>query len=328
MAPLTLPLLQISMPTPWPAVGPVHAYLVRQDPITLIDTGLHDEASRAALVDGLARHGLTLRDIKRVLLTHAHIDHYGQAGWVAAEAGARVWLHPDEAAKLSTPDWWLEGRRQVLTDAGVPAESQALMHEVWQRGRSTQTFPLTEWELLAPGQRFEFESGVLEAVHLPGHALGHTGYWEAATGTLVGGDHLLVGVTPNPVMEPVPAGHPAAAPHAPGRALTLGQFRGALDRVAAMPVQRVLPGHGEVITDHRTVVRGYQERHERRLGRMWERLQEPVTPYALCRELYPRVREWDIFLALSEVAAHLDLLVARGRAVVEPGAEGWRYRAV
>jgi glyoxylase-like metal-dependent hydrolase (beta-lactamase superfamily II) len=318
--------MQISLPTPWPAVGPVHVYLVRQDPLTLIDTGVNTEASRAALEAGLAQAGLTVKDIKRVLLTHAHVDHCGQAGWVMAEAGAEVWLHPDETGKADMPDWWRQGRNHALNEAGVPAETQALMHEVWRKGRH-MWLPMQGWRALAPGQRFEFEHGVLEAVHLPGHALGHTGFWESESGTLVGGDHLLVGVTPNPIMEPVPAGHPAAAAHAPGRALTLGMFLQALDRVADMQVARVAPGHGETITDHRQVARNYQERHERRLGRMLGRLAEPTTPYALCRELYPRVKEWDVFLALSEVLAHLDVLVDRGRAVVSPSEDGGRYQS-
>jgi len=77
----------------------VHVYVIRQDPVTLIDTGVDIPESREALIDGLKQHGLTARDIRRVLLTHAHVDHMGLAAWVREESGAEIWLHPDEAGK-------------------------------------------------------------------------------------------------------------------------------------------------------------------------------------------------------------------------------------
>ncbi|MDB4893930.1 MAG: hypothetical protein JWN15_192 [Firmicutes bacterium] len=317
----SLPIFTISLPTPWPAVGPVHAYLVRQDPITLIDTGMNNAESREALLVGLRAAGVGLSDIKRILLTHAHRDHCGQAGWVQEQTGAELWMHPDEAGKAEQTDWWQAGRAQALDSAGVPPEMQALMEHWWRESRR-QGGALGPWRPLADGLRVVFDAFDLEAVHLPGHALGHTGFWHADSGVLIGGDHLIQGVSPNPVMEPVPAGHPAAVPHAPHRALTLDQFLRALERVAALPVRRVLPGHGPVITDHQALVRTYLARHERRLDLLCQRLGAGTTAFAVSREVYPRVTEGDLFLALSEVLAHLDLLVVRGRATVTPGAPG------
>lgn len=305
-------------------MGPIHVYLIRQEPVTLIDAGLHTPESREALTEGLRALGLSVREIRRVLITHAHLDHLGQAAWVAAESGAEIFLHPDEAGKAETPDWWLEGRDRVLAEAGVPAETRELMDRYWQRGRR-MALPLAGWSPLADGQRFEFDGGALTAVHLPGHALGHTGFYEERSRTLIGGDHLLDKVTPNPIMEPVRPGHPAAVPHDPIRALTLGQFLSALERVAAMEVAQVLPGHGPVITDHRAVVEAYTARHERRLESLLLRLAGGGVAWELTRELYPRVREFDLFLALSEVLAHLDLLVVRGRARLMMDQGVYRY---
>lgn len=320
-------MIQISLPTPWATVGPVHVYVIKQDPVTLIDTGVDTPESREALIDGLKQHGLTVRDICRVLLTHAHVDHMGLAAWVREESGAEVWLHPDEVGKAESPDWWLEGRNLALMQAGVPEQVMQKMEHHWQRTKRL-ALPLNGgWHPIAPGQRFDFAGGALEAIHLPGHALGHTGFFDATTGNLVGGDHLLQGVTPNPIMEPLPPGHPAGAPHAPGRALTLGQFLAALEAAAQLPVVQVFPGHGPVIPDHRKVAENYRFRHERRLGRLWERLREPATVYTVTCEVYPHVEEVNIFLAVSEVLAHLDLLAARGRAEIEPSPFGWVYRS-
>lgn len=320
-----LPIHQITLPTPWPATGPVHVYLVRQDPITLTDTGLNTPESRAALVQGLSELGLNVRDIRRVLLTHAHIDHVGQAAWVAAESGAEVYLHPDEAGKVEVPGWWQERRDLVMTGAGVPGETQVLIERYWRASRRL-ALDLEAWSPLHDGDRFAFEGGQLEAVHLPGHALGHTGFYEAGSRTLIGGDHLLENVTPNPIMEPVGAGHPAAVPHDPVRALTLGQFLDGLSRASAMEIARVLPGHGPVIADHRAVISTYEGKHQRRLNSLLGRLGDGRNAWDLTREVYPKVREFDLFLALSEVLAHLDMLVVRGQAAFETGAGANRYR--
>lgn len=319
-----LPVVTIPLSTPWPAVGNVAVYLIKSDPITLVDTGLNTPACREELLVGLRDAGVAIADIRRVLLTHAHLDHCGQAGWIAQESGADVWMHPDEEGKLTVPEWWTVGRDRGLTEAGVPADIQAFMNKYWERGRLLVA-PLKDWHPLQDGQCFEFEHGLLEAVHLPGHALGHTGFWDGAGQVLLGGDHLLDGITPNPIMEPLAPERGAGPAHAPYRALTLRQFLGALNRVMAMPVQTVLPGHGPVITDHLKVAQGYIDRHERRLGTLRDRLGAGKTAFALTREVYPWVKEMDVFLALAEVLAHLDLSVERGQAAVEPGASGVLY---
>lgn len=323
----TLPILDIPLPTPWPDLGVIHTYLVREDPVTLIDAGLNDRPSREALLAGLRSAGVELRDIRRVLLTHAHMDHHGQAAWIQEASGAEVWLHTDEHGKLAEPDWWVAGRDQTLAEAGVPPETLRLMYRHW-RAEKDLALPLHHWLPLTDGQTFAFETGELKAVHLPGHSLGHTAYWDEEDRVLVGGDHLLEGVTPNPIMEPLPPGHPAGAPHAPWRALTLGQFLDSLERVAQMPVRRVLPGHGPVIEDHVAVVQAYQAKHRRRLASLWRRIAEGTTAYRLAREIYPRLPEGDSFLAISQILAQLDLLAASGRAAVEPGQQGHMYRAI
>jgi len=69
----------LPLPTPFP-VGPVNAYLAEGEPLTLIDTGPKDDATRAALAAALKVHGHRLEDIRRIILTHHHVDHVGLAG--------------------------------------------------------------------------------------------------------------------------------------------------------------------------------------------------------------------------------------------------------
>ena len=69
-------------------VGSVNAWLLRGDPLTLVDTGPRDDGALAALEDGLRREGLRLEDIELVLATHHHLDHVGLAATIQRRSGA------------------------------------------------------------------------------------------------------------------------------------------------------------------------------------------------------------------------------------------------
>jgi len=68
----------IELPTPFP-VGPITVYLgdAPGEPLTLIDTGPHTSQTREALEQGLASLGYKLRDLARIIITHASIQNSG-----------------------------------------------------------------------------------------------------------------------------------------------------------------------------------------------------------------------------------------------------------
>src|SRR5260370_32900091 len=70
------------------------------DGVALVDAGWDTAPAWAALTTGLAPAGATVSDVRAVLVTHIHPDHYGLAGRVRQESGAWVGLHPREAATL------------------------------------------------------------------------------------------------------------------------------------------------------------------------------------------------------------------------------------
>ena len=90
-------IIAIELPTPYP-VGPVNAYLLPGPPITLVDCGPKSSEAQAALEAGLRTAGVGFADIRRLIITHGHIDHFGLAATVAAAGGAEVCAHP-----LDTP---------------------------------------------------------------------------------------------------------------------------------------------------------------------------------------------------------------------------------
>ena len=117
---------QIVLPTPWP-VGPVQIYLIEGDPVTLIDTGVRSEASRVALESALDLLGLALEDVQRIVLTHSHADHLGQAQTLRdLNPDVEVWAHEAETPFIeffsNERDDGFEAANTLFREYGVPAE--------------------------------------------------------------------------------------------------------------------------------------------------------------------------------------------------------------
>ncbi|MFP5299289.1 MAG: hypothetical protein ACLGHL_09920, partial [Actinomycetota bacterium] len=91
-----------------------------------------------------------------------------------------------------------------------------------------------------------------------------------------------------------------------------------LERMAVLGLQVAYPGHGDVIEDPKHLIDRTIEHHLKRKKRVGAMLtDEGVTPYDLARQMYPRAKDYDIFLAVSEIVAHLDLMVDDGKATTE-----------
>jgi glyoxylase-like metal-dependent hydrolase (beta-lactamase superfamily II) len=96
-------LYQMVIPTPY-KVGPVNCYVTTARPITLIDTGTKWDESRRALQTELAELGLEIEAVQRIIITHAHADHYGLAADIVRASGAEVWTHRHNQAMLEADD--------------------------------------------------------------------------------------------------------------------------------------------------------------------------------------------------------------------------------
>src|SRR3954469_20058465 len=79
-----------SIPLPLAHVGSVNVWLLRGEPLTLIDTGPRNAAALWALEAGLRDHGLRVEDLELVLLTHHHVDHLGLAAEIRRRSGATI----------------------------------------------------------------------------------------------------------------------------------------------------------------------------------------------------------------------------------------------
>lgn len=320
--PLLCRLHRITLPTPF-AVGPVHAYLAEGDPLTLIDTGPDTEDALAALHTGLAALGYGMSDVRRVVITHSHVDHFGLAHRIAAAGNAEILAHP-----LAQPilEDWPESRAQrecfgfdLLGSAGVPDE---LAERTARQLQSYDRFqrPVHVSAMLEDGAELTLAGADWQVLYCPGHAADLICFYEPVSRVLIGNDHLLAQISSNAIVSAPPLGEQV-------RRRPLIDYWEALRRVAAMDVAVTLTGHGDAVTDTAGLIEQRFAFHQRRLSRLLDLLAGgSETVWQLAQGLLPRMGPNDTFLAVSEVVGHLDVLESQGKVSMETDTRGvWRY---
>lgn len=190
---------RISVPTPF-YVGPVNVYLIEEDPLTLIDAGPRAESSLEALRSGLAKLGYRFPDIKRIIISHAHADHYGLARVIQEESGATVFIHEWDAPAVSA-DTEYSAYRDLLKAAGVPREVISRMEAGYERFKG-YAYPLEHVETLKDDDEILFEHESLSVVHTPGHTPGSLCLVRTSNRLVFASDTVLKTITPNPVLSP------------------------------------------------------------------------------------------------------------------------------
>ncbi|MFN6962521.1 MAG: MBL fold metallo-hydrolase [Pyrinomonadaceae bacterium] len=306
-------IIPLSIPTPF-YVGPVNVYLIKAEPLTLIDVGPKTPEAAAALRAGLAASGVALADIGRVVLTHAHEDHCGLARSVRDEAkNAEILVHGWETGHLFGR-LARDEHESLLKRAGVP-------HHVFEEMRGlysdisllTDSLADGEFELLQDEMELEFESGTLRVLHTPGHTPGSCSFVRESNRTLICGDCVLKRITPNPILSPDPID--------PRRRFrSLAEYLVSLAKLRSYRPTLAYGGHGEPITDFEEIFNRYVRAIDERQRKVVSLLSpDGSTAYDVARKLFPASIDHDVhrFLAVSEAAAHLDYAEGEGKITVE-----------
>jgi glyoxylase-like metal-dependent hydrolase (beta-lactamase superfamily II) len=327
---------QIVLPTPW-AVGSVQIYLIDRDPLTLIDTGVNTSRSFAALELALDRLGHGIDEIERVILTHYHEDHMGQAEAIRRAApNLEVWAHSAEVESIEnwTPSRHenIDGLAELLMEYGVPEQTLAIL-ATQARSRLAKT-PLSEAtrvdRALHSGDPVDFKDFELQVIHSPGHTPGHILLLEPVHGVAFTGDHIMgsaVPYTENYIVPglPDPADPAARAPRFKGLLAYLGSLRAQRQ----MPLSTLLPAHGGVLRppsrylmDARLFYDVRVQRLERGLRNL-EAMGQEVTGWQLSQALYPQAGSGaDLKTRMLTVIGALDVLEAAGKCKTRRRSDG------
>ena len=264
---------RLRLPLRLPGVPHVNAWALQAgDGIVLVDTGIHDKGTIHDLERALFQAGFRLEDVRLVLITHAHIDHCGQAPLVAERAGCEVWIHPAFREHAQGEDS-IARAVEVGRQSGVPEDRLRGYAERREQGGSGQAGTLTSDRDLVPGVEIESDLGPWQVIETPGHAPSHVCLHQTDRRLLISGDHLLgrvslyfdVGYTPDPV----------------------GEFLHSLDVVERLDARLALAGHARPFTDLPGHIQGNRELVARRLDAVRGVLADgPRTAYEIARAVY------------------------------------------
>jgi glyoxylase-like metal-dependent hydrolase (beta-lactamase superfamily II) len=299
---------QLQLPVPY--LGSVNVWLLRGDPLTLVDTGPLNDEALAALEAALAEHGHAIVDIELVLITHHHLDHSGLAATIAKRSGAVI------AAHRGTARWGAEyGTRAraerdftlaLMAQHGVPAPLVAASAPFFDHiARESSEFDVGR--VLADGDTIRAGGRTLRTVFRPGHSTTDTLFVDDDTTEVFAGDHLLAKISSGAEIMPT---------ELPGdeRRRALLEYLGNLRKTEAMEISRCYSGHGPVIDDHRTLIGERLAFHSDRLDLIAQLVRDGcTTAFDVARRLWSdEVAETQPVLVIWEVVGHLDILVNRG----------------
>jgi glyoxylase-like metal-dependent hydrolase (beta-lactamase superfamily II) len=304
----------LAIPTPF-QVGRVNAYLVEDDPLTLIDSGPNSGKALDELERALEARGHSAADIGLLIVTHQHIDHFGLAGIVARRSGAEVAaldrLAPylgNYSEEADLDDRYAELmmlRHGISPDVATALRSVSASFRAWG-GAVDVTMPLVD------GQQLRLRDRVLTVLHRPGHSPSDTVFFDAERRLLLGADHLIRHISSNPLIARPLGVEPAGADERPQALVT---YLESLRRTREMDLELVLAGHGRPITDHAALIDERFRLHERRATKIARLIAaEPRTAHEIAQAMWGNIAVTQAYLTLSEVLGHVDLLLNEGSA--------------
>ena len=198
------------------------------------------DAGVSALEQGLQGAGYALRDVSRIVVTHAHIDHYGLAGRLMELTGAELWMHAMtdlDCEKYRHPHTAMARRRDMYADHGLVEPELGSLAQGLEAWLPYLYSVVEASSRLSGGELIPIGGRDWEVIHTPGHSFGHVCLWSPDADAVLSGDHLLPGVTPPVTFE---------------RGFDNDPLRSYLDSLAAIAERdprHVLPGHGRPFGD-------------------------------------------------------------------------------
>jgi glyoxylase-like metal-dependent hydrolase (beta-lactamase superfamily II) len=310
---------RLRLPLPWPGVphGNVWA-LTAGDGIVLFDTGIGGPGRLRALDLALGQAGFGFEDIRLLVCTHSHTDHYGLAAPITERAGCELWMHPAwEHARTAVDDpaAALEQRLEVARQSGVPPAALERYRQSRGDGDNLWVDGIREPDReLLPGVEVETDHGTWQVYETPGHAPSHVVLHQPESRLMISGDHLLgrtvlffdYGHTPDPV----------------------GEFSASLTEVEPLEVDLCLAGHGRPFRDVDTKITEARRQLEETEGKVRAALAGGErTAFEIVAELLgpDNVSGPASAWVLQIVLSFLDHLALAGEVVAVPGSDPQRW---
>ena len=314
------------VPVPVPFVeagGPANVYVIEEEGggLALFDAGIATREGETALLTGFRALGRSLSEVRRIFVSHGHVDHYGYAKAAQEASGAPVFAHPRDHDKLTWRDRAperLELYQAWLSKLGAPRGLLEAVSTHWET-MGTVARPIEEVLPLLPGTTLKFARFEAEVLHLPGHTPGLVCLWDAGHRVLFSDDHLLEFISPNPLIDLEGQGEPVHR--------ALAEYLKSAARTRALPAELIAPGHGAPFSGHVKLIDSMLGFYAKRQDKIVALLAEHgrLAPAQLAPLVFPRAKASQLFLILSEVMGNLEVLEDQGRVRRSLRDGGWVF---
>jgi glyoxylase-like metal-dependent hydrolase (beta-lactamase superfamily II) len=303
-------LWRIEVPLPDNPLKSINSYVIKSRSRNLIiDTGLDRKECLQAILAGLDEVGVDL-DRTDFFVTHMHADHSALVPKLARE-GSKVYFNRPDAEVFEGVSPW-ETILEYAGRNGFPEEElrAALQNHPGYKHGVTR---IPDFTFLEDDDLLEAGDYRFRCVQTPGHTRGHTCLYEPQKKIFFSGDHILIDITPN-----IQCWRDGMNP--------LGDYLASLDKVRALDIEVVLPGHRRLIRDCRERIDALKRHHHRRADEILRVLSGGTqSGYQVASrmtwdldypswELFPVAQKW---FATGEAIAHLRWLQERGEVFTE-----------
>ena len=271
-----------------------YVYLVLKDDLRiLIDTGSGTDSSHDDLLSGLKQAGLQPSDLTHILLTHAHIDHYGGLSKLKPLTNAKIGCHELDVQTVAHHEALLAliSRRlaSLLAEAGLAKEEADSLLNIYR-------FTKALYQSVPVDFVYNKQVPALEIIHLPGHCPGHVAI--RLDDVIFCGDMVVEGVTPHLSPESI---NPYSG---------LDHYLDSLEkfRVWSQGARLILNGHDDAITDLPAQIHLTHQNIIRRISKAIQALSEPLTIAEVCNIVYENPGGYNLLLTIEKTGAYIEYL--------------------
>jgi glyoxylase-like metal-dependent hydrolase (beta-lactamase superfamily II) len=268
--------------------------------LSCIEIGGGGEANIRQTMALLAEDGLDAAAIHTVIITHTHADHMGAIAHFRDLAPHMTVIDHE----VDRP--YLEDNRLLngIFDAGIVAarfpgntfDILAFYRDFCPISETRPDRTVVEGEMLTCGEY------AFQVIHTPGHHPGHISLFEPRLGVLFAGDMVGLEV---PFYTPSSGG-------AEG-------YLASMEKYLALPLQRIIPSHGDLIETPHEVAAAAAGKVMRREERLRDALASgPKTFHELLPQLF-RNELQHMFPGAAVLTSHLEKLQREGQVVEEDG---------
>jgi len=272
-------------------IGPVHCYTGRLDgELVLFDTGPPTPEGRRYL-----QHNIDLENLKHIFITHCHIDHYGQVGWLEENCDAALYLPYRDGLKIERHDQRIEEMSRLLRGLGFDATYLDQLRQIFASGALFPPFP--KYFLVAEN---DVPEGLgIEVLSCPGHSQSDLVY--VGDDWAVTGDTLLRGVFQSPLLDVDLING--------GRFKNYEAYCRTLVELAGLADKKVLPAHRYHVRNIKKVLLYYIEKLLQRAGHLRPYRNEENIMLLIDKVLSGRALDiFQIYLKASEIVFMKDFL--------------------